>query len=167
MGMAMKLSEYLQSHAVQYELVKHPHSASSLQSANTTHVPPRCVVKAVVLEDKDDHLLMAVLPSSHKIDLQALRSDTGRMLHLASEKEVAGRFGDCELGAVPPVGAAYGMETVWDESLSKEPDVYFEAGDHETLVHVKTGEFVRLLEGARRMSFGEPMGAEIPKPLFF
>lgn len=166
MGMAMKLSEYLRSHPVPYELVKHPHSASSLQSASTTHVPPRCVVKAVVLEDEDDHLLMAVLPASHKIDLQALRSDIGQMLHLASETAVGGRFGDCELGAVPPVGAAYGMETVWDDSLSKEPDVYFEAGDHETLVHVKTGDFMRLLEGARRMSFSEPIGAESPRPLF-
>lgn len=164
MGMAMKLSDYLRSHAVHYEQVKHPHSASSLQSAHSTHVPPACVVKAVLLEDEDKQLLMAVLPASHKIDLQALRSDTGRMLRLASEAEVGGRFGDCELGAVPPIGPAYGMETVWDDSLSQQPEVYFEAGDHETLVHVKTGDFVRLLEGARHMSFSEPMAE--PRPLF-
>jgi len=166
MGMAMKLSDYLRSHAVQYELVKHPHSASSLQSANTTQVSPRCVVKAVVLEDEDDHFLMAVLPASHKIDLQALRSDTGRMLHLASESEVGERFGDCELGAVPPIGPAYGIETVWDDSLANEPEVYFEAGDHETLVHVKTGDFVRLLEDARHMSFSEPLSPAGARPLF-
>lgn len=166
MGMAMKLSDYLLSHPVDYELVKHAHSASSLQSAHTTHVPPGCVVKAVVLEDEDKHLLMAVLPASHKIDLQALRGDTGRMLRLASESEIGGRFGDCEPGAVPPIGPAYGIETVWDDSLSKEREVYFEAGDHETLVHVKTGDFVRLLEGARHMSFSEPMGAQGPRPLF-
>lgn len=157
MGMAMKLSDYLRSHAVQYELVKHPHSGSSLQSASTTHVPPGCVAKAVVLEDEDEQLLMAVLPASHKIDLQALRSDTGRMLRLARETEVGERFGDCELGAVPPLGPAYGIETVWDDSLANEPDVYFEAGDHETLVRVKTGDFMRLLEGARHMSFSEPL----------
>jgi len=166
MGMAMKLSDYLRSHPVQYDLVKHPHSASSLQSANTTQVPPGCVVKAVVLEDEDDHFLMAVLPASRKIDLQALRSDTGRMLRLASESEVGERFGDCELGAVPPIGPAYGIETVWDDSVVNEPEVYFEAGDHETLVHVKTGDFVRLLEDARHMSFSEPLGAAGPRPLF-
>ena len=166
MGMAMKLSDYLRSHPVQYELVKHPHSASSLQSANSTQVRPGCVVKAVMLEDEHEHLLMAVLPASHKIDLDALRSDTGRMLRLASEPELGERFGDCELGAVPPIGPAYGIETVWDDSLAKEPEVYFEAGDHETLVHVKTGDFVRLLEGARHMSFSEPLGATGPRPLF-
>ena len=157
MGMAMKLSDYLRSHAVQYELVKHPHSASSLQSASATQVPPGCVVKAVVLEDEDERLLIAVLPASHKIDLHALRSDTGRMLRLASESEVGERFADCELGAVPPIGPAYGIETVWDDSLANEPEVYFEAGDHETLVHVKTSDFVRLLEDARHLSFSEPL----------
>jgi Ala-tRNA(Pro) deacylase len=166
MGMAMKLSEYLQSHPVQYELVKHPHSASSLQSAATTQLPAGCVVKAVVLEDEDEHFLVAVLPASRKIDLQALRSSTGRMLHLASESEVGERFGDCELGAVPPIGQAYGIETVWDDSLVNEPEVYFEAGDHETLVHVRMGDFVRLLEGARHLSFSEPLTPAGARPLF-
>jgi hypothetical protein len=36
----------------------------------------------------------------------------------------------------------------------------------KTLVHVKTGDFVRLLEGARHMSFSEPLGAAGPRPLF-
>lgn len=159
MGMAMRLSDYLRSRPVQYELVKHPHSASSLQSADSTKVPPGCVMKAVVLEDEDERFLMAVLPASRKIDLHALRSDTGRMLRLASESEVGERFRDCELGAVPPIGPAYGMETVWDDSVPNEPEVYFEAGDHETLVRVKTGDFMHLLEGARHLSFSEPLQA--------
>jgi len=166
MGVAMKLADYLRSHPVQYELVKHPHSANSLQAAEATQLPPGRIAKAVVLEDRDEHLLMAVPPASRKVDLDALRSCTGRMLRLASESEVGARFGDCELGAVPPIGQAYGIETVWDDSLASEADVYFEAGDHETLVHVRTSDFVRLLEGARHMQFSQPLLPAGSRPLF-
>ena len=33
---------------------------------------------------------------------------------------------DCEPGAVPPLGAAYGLDVVVDDSLTDHSDVYFE-----------------------------------------
>lgn len=157
MGMAMKLADYLAAHPVPFELVAHARTMSSLQSARSMDLAPGCLVKAVVLEDEDDRFLMAVLPASRKVDLGELRRCTGHMLRLADEAELRERFGDCELGAVPPIGGAYGMETVWDDSLMSRPDVYFEAGDHETSVHLKTRDFVGLLEGARHLEFSAPM----------
>lgn len=157
MGMAMKLADYLAAHPVPFDLVVHPHTGSSLQSARAMDLPPGCLVKAVVLEDENDHLLMAVLPASRKVNLGELRKCTGCMLRLADEAELRERFDDCEAGAVPPVGNAYGMETIWDDSLMSRPDVYFEAGDHETSVRIKTRDFVGLLEGARHLDFSAPM----------
>jgi prolyl-tRNA editing enzyme YbaK/EbsC (Cys-tRNA(Pro) deacylase) len=58
-------------------------------------------------------------------------------LRLATEAKLKYLLKDCEPGAVPPLGAAYGLETVWDDSLLEQSDTYFEAGDHETLVHMK------------------------------
>jgi Ala-tRNA(Pro) deacylase len=156
--MAMKLADYLRTHPVQYDLVKHPPTGNSLESAAATQVPADRIAKAVVLED-DERFLIAVLPASRKVDLEALRSCTGRMLRLATEAEVGERFADCAPGAVPPIGQAYGIETVWDEKLAREPEVYFEAGDHETLVHVHTDDFVRLLADAPRMALSEPRPA--------
>ncbi len=49
---------------------------------------------------------------------------------------------DCEDGTVPPTGAAYGMNTIVDKSMDKVDDVYFEAGDHRTLVHLKGAQYV-------------------------
>jgi Ala-tRNA(Pro) deacylase len=157
MGMAMKLADYLATHPVPFDLVVHSHTRSSLQSARSLDLTPGCLVKAVVLEDENDQFLMAVLPASRKVDLGELRRCFGRMLRLADKAELRERFGDCELGAVPPIGSAYGMETIWDDSLMSRPDVYFEAGDHETSVHVKTRDFVGLLEGARHLDFSAPM----------
>jgi Ala-tRNA(Pro) deacylase len=165
MGIAIKLADYLRTHPVQYNLVRHAPTGNSLESAAATHLSPGCVVKAVVLEDDDKRFLVAVLPASRKVDLEMLRSRTGRALRLASEAEVGERFADCRLGAVPPIGQAYGIETVWDESLAAAPEVYFEAGDHETLVHVNNADFMRLLEGAPHMPLSEPMGQRA-RPLF-
>jgi Ala-tRNA(Pro) deacylase len=166
MGMAMKLADYLRAHPVPFELVTHAHSASSLESAETMHVAPACVAKAVVLQDENERLLMAVLPASRAVQLDKLRNRTGRALRLASEEELRERFADCELGAVPPIGTAYGMETILDDSLMAHPETYFEAGDHETLVRVKTSDFVGLLEAAQHMDFSVPTRAADARPLF-
>jgi Ala-tRNA(Pro) deacylase len=166
MALAPRLEEYLQAHPVRHQLVKHPHTVSSRQSAEATQLPPERLVKAVVLQDDERQLLMAVLPASRKVDLDALRSRIGRSLRLASEEELGARFDDCALGAVPPVGPAYGIETVWDDSVGGEHDVYFEAGDHETLVRVAAPDFIRLLGKAQHMPFSEPMRAAGARPLF-
>ncbi|MBI2317831.1 MAG: YbaK/EbsC family protein [Betaproteobacteria bacterium] len=164
MGIAMKLSDYLKASAVQYDVVPHPHSGSSMQTARASNVPAQCLAKAVVLED-DTHAIMAVLPASRRLRLGELEASNGRALRLASERELKSLFNDCEPGAVPPLGAAYGMETIWDDSLSDQPEMYFEAGDHETLVHMKTKDFIGLMKDARHMAFSSQMDEE-RGPLF-
>ena len=61
------------------------------------------------------------------------------------EDEFARLFGDCEAGAVPPLGPAYRIETYLDDALTSLANVYFEAGDHRTLIHVTGDEFHRLM----------------------
>ncbi|MBI4293442.1 MAG: YbaK/EbsC family protein [Betaproteobacteria bacterium] len=159
MGIAMKLSDYLEANAVPYDVVKHPHSGSSMQTVRASNVPAQCLAKAVVLED-ETHAMMAVLPASRRLKLGELELSNGRALRLASEAELKDLFADCEPGAVPPVGVAYGMETIWDDSLMEQPEMYFEAGDHETLVHMKTRDFIDLMKGARHMAFSAQMDEE-------
>jgi len=164
MGIAMKLSDYLKANHVQYEVVHHSHSGNSMQTAKASNVPARCLAKAVVLED-DNRAVMAVLPASRRLQLRELQAGSGQALRLATEADLKGLFSDCEPGAVPPLGALYGIETVWDDSLMEQPDTYFEAGDHETLVHMKTRDFIGLMKGARHMAFSAQMDEE-HRPLF-
>ncbi len=164
MGIAMKLSDYLRANEVQYEVVNHTHSGNSMQTAKASNVPARCLAKAVVLED-DTHAVMAVLPASRRLQLRELQASDGHDLRLATEAALKYLFKDCEPGAVPPVGVAYGIETIWDDSLMEQPETYFEAGDHETLVHMKTRDFIGLMKGARHMAFSSQIGEE-HRPLF-
>ena len=164
MGIAMKLSDYLKASEVQYEVLNHSHSGNSMETARASNVPAQCLAKAVVLED-DTRAVMAVLPASRRLQLRELQAGSGRVFRLATEAELKGLFLDCEPGAVPPLGAVYGMETIWDDNLMEQPDIYFEAGDHETLVHMKTRDFVRLMKDARHMALSAQRDEE-HRPLF-
>jgi Ala-tRNA(Pro) deacylase len=107
---------------------------------------------ATYLEQAGIHLL-AVLPASRHLRLDAVEALTGRSLTLAAEDEIGRAFPDFEVGAVRPVGVAYGLPAVIDESLVEEPEIYLEGGDHTTLVRVTRAEFAELMQGAPAGSF--------------
>ena len=156
MTMSLTLEEYLNQHNASYDLIPHPHTGSSMETAEEAHVPGMRLAKAVVIKD-DDRYLMVVVPSAEHVDMTVLRQQFGHAVVLASEAELADLFPDCEVGAVPPFGAAWGVDTFVDETLLAESEVFFEAGDHEALVRVTGDQFERLLEDAERGYFGRAL----------
>jgi Ala-tRNA(Pro) deacylase len=147
MTLAPTLADYLYRHRTRYALEHHVHSFCSLESAREAGVDEECLAKTVVLQD-DAGFVLAVLPASRRLELERVREELGRALHLSREQDMASLFPDCEEGAVPPIGAAYGIPTVIDANLEDRDEIYFEGGDHETLVRVEGAAFLDLLEGA-------------------
>ncbi|MEX3954804.1 aminoacyl-tRNA deacylase [Trinickia sp. EG282A] len=152
MSMSTTLEECLRTTGARYDIVRHPYSHSSVETAVAAHVPGDRLAKTVVLEDEHGYVA-AVLPSTHSVRLSELWAKTGRHLTLAKETDTRELFKDCDLGALPPVGTAYGMQTYLDEALTRQPDVYFEAGDHEALVHMDVDQFLALMGNAERVRF--------------
>ncbi len=152
MPIAQTVLSCLQRHGIRYAVVSHPHSETSKSTAESAHIAPGAVAKAVVLADRDGYV-MVVLPADRHVDVAALSRRLHRDLHIAQEARIAPVFKDCALGAIPPVGSAYGMETILDDALVGLPQVYFEAGDHEELIRVSGEDFLRLLGEARHLSF--------------
>lgn len=147
MSIAYRVREFLSAQGVAWEPVAHAETASSAQTARAALLPESRVAKAVLLED-DAGCVLAVIGANHTLDIEALGVALGRDLRLADEPSVADVFGDCEPGAVPPIGAAYGIPTVWDDSLGDRRDVFFEGGDHRTLVHMTGEDFRKLMRAA-------------------
>ncbi len=152
MAVAETVQRFLEQHAVDYELVPHPHTGSSHETAVAAHVSDDHLAKAVMVEDMDGHA-MVVVPGGHWVEVEHLRKELKRDLRLSTEEEFAKLFSDCEPGAVPPLGPAYGIETFLDEALTSLANVYFEAGDHEQLVHTTGEDFQKLLGGVRHGYF--------------
>ena len=154
MALAKTVEDYLGDLNVSYDLLPHTRTATSIRSASAAHVPAHQIAKGVMLED-DAGYVMAVLPADRRVHLGALREQLGWRMGLATEQELGTMFQDCTLGAVPPVGEAYGIETVVDDELCAGGDVYFEAGDHEELVHLPREAFLLLHGQARRGHFSK------------
>lgn len=152
MTTATTLRKFLQAHHVECETVPHPHTATTLDSAIAARINSDCMAKAVMLGDDDGQMVMAVLPASHQLKLKQVRKATGRHLHLVREMDFAQLFPDCEVGAIPALGNAYGMDMVWDDCLADQSDIFLEAGDHESLVHVTGRDFIDLVRDCRHGS---------------
>ena len=152
MPIANTVRWYLDSHEISYEILKHPHSESSTETADAAFIWEDQLAKTVLLEDARGYV-MAVVPASHRVDLRKVRSELHRKLELATEAELPRLFPDCEPGAVPPLGHAYGIPIVYDDRLSRLAGVYFEGGDHCGLVYMGGPEFIDLLEDAPHGDF--------------
>jgi len=158
MTIAHRLREYLDGAGVTYDVVAHTRTVTSSRSAQAAHVPGLKLAKPVVIHHELGYVL-AVVPSTHRVELGALQSILDTRLGLASESEVATLFDDCDTGAIPPIGAAYGLPVILDESIGDASDTYFEGGDHTSLVHVDGQAFRTLTKDARRARFSHPAGA--------
>jgi len=155
MTIAPKLRHYLEALELDYELMEHSPTKSAMQNAMVCDIPPERVAKAVLLDTLDDYRL-AVLPSDCRIELSELRSLLGEKPRLADEDEIAFIFDDCAVGAIPPLGFSYGIRMIVDDRLEHQPDIYFEAGDHQLLVHMDQAEFARMTGTARHCHFSQP-----------
>ncbi|MGL4288946.1 MAG: aminoacyl-tRNA deacylase [Phreatobacter sp.] len=155
MTIANRLQKYLEGEGVHYDVVAHPRTASSSRTAEAAHVPGGRLAKSVLVHHEMGYVL-AVVPSTHRVELGTLQAVLDKRLGLASESEVCKLFDDCDTGAVPAVGAAYGVPVILDESLGGATDLYFEGGDHKSLVHVTGDAFRSLTRDAQRARFSHP-----------
>ena len=154
MKIAAKLEDYLERREIDYQLESHPHSEFSMQTAEMAHVSGDALAKGILVSDDDGYLLV-VLPADFHIELESLQRLLGQEVSMVDEPDLAEVFPDCEPGAVPPVGMAYDIKTIWDpeSSLGKLDEIFFEAGDHQTLVCMSGVQFHELMAPAERGKF--------------
>jgi Ala-tRNA(Pro) deacylase len=147
MSIAPTLKRYLAAENIQYEEIQHEFSMTSARTAEASHIPGDRLAKGVVLR-RDDGYMLAVMSASHHLRLTELRAQLGDNVDMANETEIKQLFRDCAHGAVPAVGKCYGLNIIVDDSIEAQPEVYMEAGDHETLLHLSHAQFARLTANA-------------------
>lgn len=145
MAISPRLRNFLTENEIPYEIIWHAQTSTSQNSASAAHIPDKNMAKPVILEDNDGYL-MAVIPANQHVKIRELNRTLNRNMGLATEWELQQLFEDCLIGAIPPIGQAYGIRMVIDDSLLQCTDVYFEAGDHEELVHIKGSSFRKLMQ---------------------
>jgi Ala-tRNA(Pro) deacylase len=140
-----KLEEYLNERHVRYVSLKHSPAFTAQEVAASAHIPGREVAKTVVVK-LDGQMAMVVLPAPKMIRMNHLKAETGAgQVELATEEEFKGRFPDCEVGAMPPFGNLYDMDTFVEESLTEDEEIAFNAGTHTELIRMAYADYQDLV----------------------
>lgn len=155
MSITTRIDAYLTAQDIHFDTLKHAYSNSSLGTSIAANITPDMIAKAVLLQDHEGRHLLAVLPADHKLNLQKLGDHMDLDFQLVSERQVYRTFADCAPGAVPAVGQAYNMNSIYDESLQGLEDIYLEAGDHKTLIHLTGEQFSKLMSKTKHSRFSE------------
>ena len=140
--------EFLRSRRVWFEELLHQPASSATKHAHYMHVPGRMVAKTVLVW-AGDRFVLAVLPSTSRVDLGMLSASLGLAaseVRLATVDELVGIFNDCEPGVVPPFGKLYELRTALDVSLLEEGDLVFVGNMRHEGLRMRAGDYVAIEE---------------------
>lgn len=158
MTISNRVRTYLDENDVRYEHSSHDPAYTAQEVAEAEHVPGREVAKCVILTD-GEAFVMAVLPATRKVQLDAIRHAAGNEdLRLATESEFEGVFPGCEVGAMAPFGNLYDVPVFVDQSLREDESITFNAGTHSDAITMAYGDFERLVQPVVA-DYSEPIAA--------
>jgi Ala-tRNA(Pro) deacylase len=156
----MRIAAFLAEHQVAFEGLLHPPAFTAQKRAKYLRVPGKRVAKSVLLAGPAGFFL-AVLPATLRVNTGRLAAAFGGPVRLATGRELAEVFRDCEWGVVPPFGSLYGLPTVLDEEFGPDVGIVFEGHSHAQAVRLLGRDFERL-ERPRRLRFSERAGWRPP-----
>jgi Ala-tRNA(Pro) deacylase len=140
-GTVMKITELLTDRGIRFEHMHHRPAYTAQRVAEELHVPGREVAKPVLLRTAEGYI-MAVVPATHRIDLERLREMLNEAyIDVASEAEMDRLFPDCEPGAMTPFGSLYHVPTVVDDTLAEDDQIVFEAQSHEDAIRMSYRDY--------------------------
>lgn len=146
MSTSITIRRYLDRQDVRYATIPCDDIQTVIQLGNED-IPADHIAKAVILKDLRG-MVMAVIPGPHHLDLDALNRQLHRNLRLAEAQDYHGIFADCSPDMLPPLGEAYGFETIIDDSLLDKDLVYFLSGNPNELIRISGHDFQLLHSNA-------------------
>ncbi|HEX5073293.1 MAG TPA: YbaK/EbsC family protein, partial [Gemmatimonadaceae bacterium] len=139
------LTELLDREGIKYITIQHSRAYTAQEVAAAAHVSGKEMAKTVVTKI-DGKPALVVLPAGEKVDFDQIRANTGAHdVELATEQEFATLFPGCELGAMPPFGNLYGLDTYVTRSLADDDEIAFNAGTHTELIRMPYRDFERVV----------------------
>ena len=143
---AQIIKDYLDQNNVKYVSIKHSKAYTAQEIAASAHIDGKKVAKTVVLK-VEGKLVFAVLPATYKIDFDLLREALGsENVRLANEQEFKDKCLGCEVGAMPPMGNLFDIETYVAASMVEDEEIAFNAGNHTELIKMDYTDFEKLVK---------------------
>lgn len=140
----MNVAEFLTNKGVAFDEIPHADTYDAQHLAQELHVSGREVAKTVLLRMEQGDFALVVLPASRDVDFKKAAEALGEGVALATEFEVSQAFPDCEVGAAPPFGVEYGLQTIVDVSLAEDEQIVFEGNTHHEAFRVNFEDYRRI-----------------------
>ena len=142
----MNVTRFLDQSGVIYRVYCHDETYAAQHMAQMLHMSGQMIAKAVMVRaNGGDRFIVAIVPGSKLVDLRRVAAILGGIqVELATEAEILEHCPGCEFGVVPVFGSQYGLETIVDESISKQGEIVFQGDTHEEAVRLRFADFYAL-----------------------
>ena len=145
MEIPKQLIDCLNQNKVEYEVLRHSEAVTAQRIAQAEHVKGRHQAKVVMLKSGNENL-MVVLPADHHIDLEKIEKAIGKPVSLSRENDFKSLFPDSAIGAMPPFGNLYGLNTYVDKHLADQDYIVFEAGTHTDAIKLSYSDYEKIVK---------------------
>lgn len=140
------IKEFLDQNNIKYVSIKHSRAYTAQEIAASAHIDGKKIAKTVVLK-VDGKLVFTVLPATYKIDFDMLKEEMGfENIRLANEQEFKDKCPGCEVGAMPPMGNLFSVDTYVAASLVEDSEIAFNAGNHTELIKMQYTDFEEIVK---------------------
>jgi Ala-tRNA(Pro) deacylase len=145
MSLPRWISTTLEAEHVPYRIRHHRPCFTAQEVAAAEHVSGHRFAKVVAVM-ADDEMVFVVLPASRRLDMRAVsKALNSGDCRLATEQEMAERFPDCEVGAIPPLPHWDEITILADKRLGEgNGSIVFQAGTHEDAIELSPADWQRV-----------------------
>ena len=139
--------DFLKKAKVKYELIKHRTVYTAQDKAATLKVKPNIIGKTLVLKI-DKRISVVLIPANKNLDKNKFKKVAkAKNLDFISERIMKNQLKGVKVGAVPPFGNLWGLPTFVDKSLTLQPKIIVNSGDHNWSIKISPSVFKKLVPG--------------------
>lgn len=141
-----KIINLLDENHIKYQALEHEPTPTCEDSARVRGTSMDQGAKALICFG-DKKPILIVLPCSKRLDAKAFKNQFGiKDLRFATPQEVENLTG-LQIGAIPPLGKLFGIDTYIERSLANNDVIAFNAGDRCKSVTMKYLDYIRITGG--------------------
>ncbi len=141
--LAKSVKSFLDKQKVNYTVIPHPVTYAARDTSHACNVPEFSFAKSVIVR-AGNKMVMLVIPASEKVNFNSLKKSLKEEdISLASEKDFAKQFPDCEVGAEAPFGCE--MQVCVEKHLANNREIVCNGGTHSEAVKLAYQDFKKMV----------------------
>ena len=156
MPVPKRLIKFLDSSKIKYEIIKHRTVYTAFDKAATLRVMPKIIGKTLVVKlDKNPALIL--IPASKNLDKQKLKKIAKiKSIDFIKEAWMKKNLKGIKIGAVPPFGNLWKLQTFVDRGLTQNPKIIVNSGEYTFSIKIKAGDMKKLIPDLVMGNFSKP-----------